>query len=345
MKVLIASSFVPFVRGGGRFIVEWLEQKLREHGHEVEKFYLPFNEHHASLLDNLLSYRLLDVSESADRLIAIRPPAHSLNHPNKVVWFIHHLRGYYDLAHTEHTSIPDSGSGRAIASALKRHDTACLREAKAVFTNSAVVKDRLRTFNGVESEVLYPPLFESERYYCGPANDEVVSVCRIENHKRQDLLLQAMQFVRTPVKLRLCGASTNPSYIKSLRDLIDRLQLVEKVVLEEGWISEETKIKRVSNSLAAVYAPLDEDSYGYPTLEAAAARKPTLTTWDAGGTLEFIRDGENGLITEPSPRAIADGFDRLYSNRERTAAMGQDAFDTVQRLNITWDHVLGRLLA
>ena len=101
----------------------------------------------------------------------------------------------------------------------------------------------------------------------------------------------------------------------------------------------------MSNCLAAVYAPLDEDSYGYPTLEAAAARKPTLTTWDAGGTLEFIRDGENGLVTEPSPRAIAEGFDRFFSDRQRTSAMGQAAFDTVQKLKITWEHVLHRLLA
>ena len=345
MRVLIASSFVPFVRGGGRFIVEWLEQTLLEHGHEVERFYLPFKEHHDTLLDNLLSYRLLDVSEHADRLIAIRPPAHSLRHPNKVVWFIHHLRGYYDLAHTEYTSVPDSGSGRAVAAALRRHDTACLDEARAVFTNSAVVQERLRRFNGVQSEVLYPPLFQSERYYCGRANDEIVSVCRMEIHKRQDLLVQAMEFVRTPVKLRLCGASGNPSYVRTLQGLIDGKRLHAKVVLESGWISEETKIERVSSCLAAVYAPLDEDSYGYPTLEAAAARKPTLTTWDAGGTLEFIRDGENGLVTEPSPRAIAEGFDRFFSDRQRTSAMGQAAFDTVQTLKITWEHILHRLLA
>ncbi len=44
MRICLVSSFVPFINGGGRFIVEWLEQKLREHGHEVERFYLPSEE-------------------------------------------------------------------------------------------------------------------------------------------------------------------------------------------------------------------------------------------------------------------------------------------------------------
>ncbi|MDO9245520.1 MAG: glycosyl transferase family 1, partial [Phenylobacterium sp.] len=35
MKIVLASSFVPFINGGARFIVEWLEEKLLEHGHEV----------------------------------------------------------------------------------------------------------------------------------------------------------------------------------------------------------------------------------------------------------------------------------------------------------------------
>ena len=41
MRIVLASTFVPFINGGARFSVEWLEEKLREHGHEVERFYLP----------------------------------------------------------------------------------------------------------------------------------------------------------------------------------------------------------------------------------------------------------------------------------------------------------------
>ena len=41
MRIALCSSFVPFVNGGYRNIVEWLETMLLEAGHEVERIYLP----------------------------------------------------------------------------------------------------------------------------------------------------------------------------------------------------------------------------------------------------------------------------------------------------------------
>jgi len=81
-----------------RFIVEWLEEKLLEHGHEVERFYLPFIETPHDMLDQIAALRMMDLTQAGDRLIAFRPPAYVLRHPNKVLWFIHHIRAYYDLS-------------------------------------------------------------------------------------------------------------------------------------------------------------------------------------------------------------------------------------------------------
>ena len=52
------------------------------------------------------------------------------------------------------------------------------------------------------------------------------------------------------------------------------------------------------------YGPFDED-YGYVTLEGFAAHRPVVTLTDAGGPLEFVTDGETGLVTLPEPQAIA----------------------------------------
>src|SRR5688572_11257455 len=97
MKIILASSFVPFIHGGARFIVEWLETKLCEHGHQVERFYLPFVDAPQQLLEQIAGFRLIDLSERCDRLITFRPPSYVIQHPNKVVWFIHHIRVFYDL--------------------------------------------------------------------------------------------------------------------------------------------------------------------------------------------------------------------------------------------------------
>src|SRR5688572_13629685 len=107
MRIILASSFVPFIHGGARFIVEWLETKLCERGHEVERFYLPFVDN-SDLLEQIAAYRLLDLSSHGDVLVAFRPPAHVLRHPNKVLWFIHHLRAFYDLAGTPYQGYPET---------------------------------------------------------------------------------------------------------------------------------------------------------------------------------------------------------------------------------------------
>ncbi len=154
-----------------------------------------------------------------------------------------------------------------------------------------------------------------------------------------------MAKVKTGVRLRICGTSANPGYEAKLRTLVRDLGVTDKVALEFGWITEERKAELINSCLASVYAPHDEDSYGYPTLEAASARKATVTASDSGGTLEFIETGKNGLIAEPTPDAFASAFDQLFAHRDATQRMGNAALETVAKLKISWDHVVEQMTA
>jgi glycosyltransferase involved in cell wall biosynthesis len=344
VKIALCSSFVPFV-GGGRSIVEWLESMLPDAGHQVERIYLPHVETPGLLFRQLAAWRWLDLASSADRIVCFRPPAHFVPHPHKTLWFIHHIRSFYDLWEGPYRGFPDDARHRGIRAALHVADTAALHEAEKVFTNSQVVSDRLQKFNGVDSEVLYPPIFQPERFKCRSFNDEVVCISRMEHHKRQHLLIEALELTSTEVKLRLCGDGCGPAYPEDLRRRIDEAGLGDRVILDSRWISETEKAEVLSDCLAAAYLPLDEDSYGYPSLEASHSSKPVLTTTDSGGVLELVRDGYNGLIAEPEPQAVAEAMDKLYLDRESTRRMGQNALARLDELNISWAHVLDRLLA
>lgn len=344
MKIALVSSFVPFINGGARNIVEWLQIMLEKEGHHVERVYLPEIDVPDLLFRQMMAYRWVDL-DAADRVICFRPQAHLIRHRHKILWFIHHIRSFYDLWDGPYRGFPDDPKHQGIRDALRQADDAALQEAKAIFTNSRIVTDRLAKFNGVSSEVLYPPVFQSDRFHCAGYSDEVVCICRIEHHKRQHLLVEAMQQVTTPVRLALFGRTASPEYGQSLRQMIVDLNLQDRVTLEDRWISEEEKVERLSRCLAAAYVPLDEDSYGYPSVEASHASKPILTTSDAGGVLELVEDAVNGYVAEATPKALAEAMDRFYLDREKTVQMGKAATERLNSLNISWEHVLQRLLA
>lgn len=345
MKIALCSSFVPFIRGGGRNIVEWLQIKFQEAGHQVERIYLPQVDVPDLLFEQMMAYRWVDLASSADRIICFRPPAHMIPHPHKIVWFIHHIRVFYDLWDSAYRGFPDDAKHRSVRDALHAADTAALNEARHIFANSQVVSNRLMHYNKVGSEVLYPPIYHPDQFLCRSFNDEIVYISRIEHHKRQHLLIEALRHTRTAVKLRLCGTGASEAYVSDLKSLIVAAKLGSRIIFENRWISEAEKVQVLSDCLAAAYLPLDEDSYGYPSLEASHSSKPILTTTDAGGVLELVQDGINGLVTEPDPRALAEAMDRFYLNRAMTQQMGQNASARLRELNISWSHVLERLLS
>jgi glycosyltransferase involved in cell wall biosynthesis len=344
MKILIASTIVPFVEGGGTLIVDWLEATLRERGHDVAVLKIPFWSRFDEMPAQMLALRLLDVAQG-DRLIAIRTPSYLLRHPAKVLWFIHHHRGAYDLWGTAYKEMPETAAGRAYREVIVRSDHLAFSEARSIFTNSAVVARRLREYNGVAAEVLYPPVFRPERFRCDEYGDYILYVSRINNHKRQSLAVEAMRYTRTGVKLVIAGKGDNPAAEAALAGKVEELGLRDKVKLDLAWISDEAKVDYLAHCLAALYIPFDEDSYGYCSLEAHHAAKAVITTTDAGGTSELIVDGSNGIVTDPSPQALAESMDRLYLNRKQAAEMGGAGVPRIEQLGITWDRVLQRLLA
>lgn len=344
MKIAICSSSIPLIYGGAENLSRWLALALEEAGHQVELVTLPMIDRPETLYQQMEAYRWLDLS-MADRVICIRPPSYMIPHPHKIVWFIHHIRLFYDLWESSYRWFPDDSKHRAIRAALIKADTTALQEAQALFTISQVVSDRLARYNKLQSEALYTPVYRPERFHNSGMNNEIVCISRLEPAKRQHVLIEALQYTRTPVILHLCGAPGNAPHGKKVREQVEHSSVRDRIIFEDHVVSEEHKIKTLSECLAVAYIPFDEDGCGYVTLEASHSSKAVLTTSDSGGVLELVSDGVNGVVADPDPRAIAEAMDRLYIDREATRRMGENAQVCLDSKQISWAHVLERLLA
>jgi glycosyltransferase involved in cell wall biosynthesis len=333
-RIVICATQVPFAHGGAEMLVDSLYDELKRRGFEVDRVAIPFHwPNRVELLKGSLAWRLINLDEAAgkriDLVIATRFPSYLIKHPNKVVWLIHQLRQAYDLLGTPYSDFTDRQPRDAKAlEMIRAMDRRTLSEARAVYTISGNVADRLRRNNQVEAEVLYHP---------GPSGDSIFTVGRLDPLKRFDLLIRAMKHTATSVRCLIGG--TGPER-ENLADLIVRLGLQEKVSML-GWVEDSDVVEHYANCLGVYYAPYDED-YGYVTVEAFKAAKPVITTADAGGVLEFVEDGVNGFVCpSDSPREIGARIDALFRDRERTLAMGLAGQERVRE--ITWDRVIEKL--
>lgn len=345
MKIAVCSSWVPMTGGGAQFLNESLVRELRLRGHEVEAVYLPFVETPAEQLPQMMSYRMMGIIDRADMVICTRAPAHVIRHPNKVVYFIHHLREYYDLWDTSYRPSGNAKQLESLRDSIRKMDTTCLMEASKLFANSSEVSSRLLRFNGLNAKVLYPPLHRETEYCSGEYGDEIICVGRVERHKRSHLLIEAMSKCSPEIKLRIIGEASDPNYALELDRLIASLGLNGRVSFENRWYSAEEKARCVSKALVIAYVPELEDSYGYASLEAAAAMRPVVTVTDSGGVCELVLDGENGLVALPEPQALANAFNRLHSDRALAARLGRQGAIRAEQVASSWDGFIGELLA
>jgi glycosyltransferase involved in cell wall biosynthesis len=101
----------------------------------------------------------------------------------------------------------------------------------------------------------------------------------------------------------------------------------------------------MAGALACAYLPFEEDSYGYVSLEAYQACRPVVTCRDSGGTLEIVEDGVTGRIAAPDPISLARVLDELAADPAAARRMGHAGRRRMDELNISWDHVVERMLA
>jgi len=341
LRILILEAQVPFVHGGAEILVRELAAALEAHGHHAQVVSVPFTDSpKEEILAGAEAWRLLDVTCAAggpiDLVIATKFPTYFARHPRKVLWLVHQHRAAYELAGTRFSDFSHTPRDVALRRRLIVADSHMLRECVGHFTIARTVSDRMLKYNGIASEALYNPPKLAGRLAAGPYGDYVLTVTRLEHVKRVDLAIDTFQKTTSGMRLVIAG---DGSIRHNLAEYIERSGLSDRVTLL-GRVDDGRLIELYAGCRAVLFAPYQED-YGYVTLEAFLSRKPVITARDSGGTLEFVVDGVNGYVCDPTPEALAAAVNRLRADAALAAQLGERGHAVAA--HITWDNVVERL--
>ena len=297
-----------------------LRAEIEALGHCVDILSLPFRALPTeSIAEAISQWREIDLryysGRPIDMVIATRFPSYVVSHPNKITWLIHQHRQAYELYGTRFGDLkPTSAADETLRRFILDADHRALREAQRIYTISQNVSSRLDRYLGLPSKVLEapPPLLGS--CYSGKFEDFILCVVRLCSIKRVDLLIRAMPSVDDGLKLKIVGLADESSIENYLKSEVDKHHLWHRVEFL-GEIDTTTLLSLYSRAFAVFFAAYDED-HGFVSLEALASSRPVLTTLDSGGILQYVEDGKNGLVLEPTEAKVAEGINKLWKDRD-----------------------------
>lgn len=347
MRIGVLRTQVPFVTGGAERHAANLVCALNRHGHEAVEITLPFKWYPGEVLaDHILAARMLDLSEvegvPVDMVIGLKFPAYLAPHPNKLFWIIHQHRQAYDMWDLGNSDLLHDPDGDALRQLIHAEDRAAFADTPhPIYANSGNVAARLKKNLGVASTPLYHPPPNAEAMRQGGYGDYLFAPGRINPSKRLELILRGLAATRSRIPLVIAGVAENPAYQDRLHRLAVELGVSDRVTWL-GPVDDATLLRHYAEARAVVFVPQDED-YGYITLEAMLAAKPVITVSDAGGPLEFITDGSEGLIAAAKPADLGRAFEQVMSDAAQAERMGQAGHDRYRAMNISWEHVVDTL--
>lgn len=342
---LISSSFAPFV-GGVEEHVARIAGELQARGNAVEVWTVDRGARASSrgfgvryLPTPLPARSARDLGQFALRapgalskwsraMREFRPDVVSVQcfGPNGLYALGIHRRYGVPLVVTSHgETLGDDNGVYARSALLRRGLRDAIAAASAVTAPSEYVLADLRARFGLDSHsgmvipngVAPMPLVEgAER-----RSDLLVAVGRLGRMKGFDLLIDAfVEADAAGVELEIVGEGPERA---ALQQQISRAGFGDRIHLA-GQATPEGVAARMA-AATAVVVPSRSEAFGIVALEAWRAGAPLLMT-SRGGAAEFVRDGEDGLLVDPTDRlSLASAIRRMLGEeplRRTLAANG-----------------------
>ena len=206
-----------------------------------------------------------------------------------------------------------------------RHEVDNAAAFERILVNSYFSRESLLRSYGVESTVCHLGIdHEHFRFSEGERDDMVVSMGEMSPHKNACFVVEAIAALPEPrPKLTwICNKQT--SYGDKTRALAAELG----VALDIRFRVHDAELPALlGKATAMAYAPRLEP-FGLAPLEANACGTPVVAAAE-GGVRETVVDGVTGLLVDPTPKAMAEGLQRLRMDKALSRKLGRQAHEAV----------------
>lgn len=180
-----------------------------------------------------------------------------------------------------------------ILSRLRVWDKAAADRVDVFVANSQTVRDRIRKYYRRDAHVIHPPVDTNRFSISNEPKNYFLTGGRLVAYKRYDLVIQAANRLRVPLKIFGSGPIEN-----------DLRAMANSNVEFVGRVSDARQSQLFAAARAFIH-PQEED-FGITAIESMASGRPVIA-YNKGGAKETVIDGVTGaLIQEQIWEELAD---------------------------------------
>lgn len=227
--------------------------------------------------------------------------------PLRYAWEIDYLKNLEISPWPFHKSV-----FHPVAKIFRRWDKRMSRNVNLFIANSRHIADKVRSYYGRDSLVIYPPV-DTDVFYpepTAPRKDYYLMAGRLLYYKGFDLGIKAFNKLKKPLKVVGAGPE-----IQKLRELADP-DYIEFI----PFLGDEELRRTYSDAKALVFPQIED--FGLVAAEAVSCGTPVIA-YNQGGGREIVKHRETGfLFDEQSVEALIEAirdFEGISFDRARIA--------------------------
>lgn len=309
MRILVVGTIQGDNGYEEEFLVRSIEKYLKDNGHIVDSFMLPYARDMLSLPDQIAAYQMFDLSNS-DLLITVGYPACMLSHDNKIIYLMETSPMLNEYVDSEY-GIQVNPQYSKLIEAVKFCEETVFKTAANVFCNSKLLQNDIVKNYAIDANTLYyPNIFKVEDSEKDITEPYFVSETSLLPYHRVDLLLDTIKEDLNNI-LYLYVPRYNSVYYETLIKQIEERNLSGNVYVKKGIMPDNI----LKNAQAFISTDYQVRKIPGGIIRSASLGISILACDDSGAIEEYINVHKCGICEKANAKLLAKKLKCIPTNR------------------------------